>query len=96
MEKKGTRAVLDTIKPCVVGIILSTGLYFLISGILPEINSLFVKGFTLDLIPEWKTLLIFGLVFLLRTIYKIWKKKTISPILSIALSAIFGIIVFGV
>ncbi len=96
MEKKGTRTVLDTIKPCVVGIILSTGLYFLLSGILPEINSLFVKGLTADLIPQWKTLLIFGLVFALRTLYRIWKKKTIPPILSIALSAVFGIIVFGV
>lgn len=96
MEKKGTRAVLDTIKPCVVGIILSTGLYFLISGLIPKINSLFTSGFTADLIPALKTAIIFGLVFLLRTGYRLWKKKTISPILSIGISAIFGMIVFGV
>ncbi len=96
MEKKGTRAVLDTVKPCVVGIILSTGIYFLLSGILPHINTLFSKGFTADLIPEWKTALMFVLVFLLRTGWKMWKKKPISPILSIGVSAVLGILIFGV
>lgn len=96
MEKKGTRAVLDTIKPCVVGIILSTGVYFLLSGVLPQINSLFTSGITKRLIPEWRTLLIFALVFLLRTVWRLWKKKPISPILSIGISAVFGMIVFGV
>ena len=96
MEKKGTRTVLDTVKPCVVGIILSTGVYFLLSGVIPAINSLFTDGFTKDLVPEWKTVLVFALVFLLRAGWKLWKKKTISPILSIGISAIFGILVFGV
>lgn len=96
MEKEGTRTVLDTVKPCVVGIILSTGIYFLLSGIIPEINSVFSDGFTKDLIPKWETLLMFGLVFLLRAGWKMWKKKTISPILSIGISAVLGILVFGV
>ena len=88
--------MLDTIKPCVVGIILSTGVYFLLSGIIPEVNGVFEKGFTSALIPELKTLIIFGLVFLLRCGYRLWKKKTISPILSIGISALLGILVFGV
>lgn len=96
MEKKGTRTVLDTIKPCVVGIILSTGVYFLLSGVIPSINSLFTEGFTKALIPEWRTVLIFALVFLLRFGWKKWKKKVISPILSIGISAVLGILVFGV
>lgn len=96
MEKEGTRSVLDTVKPCVVGIILSTGVYFLLSGVIPAINSLFTDGFTKALIPEWRTALIFGLVFLVRFGWKLWKKKAISPILSIGISAVFGILVFGV
>ncbi|MBR2616000.1 MAG: chromate transporter [Clostridia bacterium] len=99
MEKKGTRAVLDTIKPCVVGIILCTGVYFILSGLIPEIATVFSAGFfppPSALIPDWRTLLIFGLVFLLRSAYRLWKKKTISPILSIAISAVMGIAVFGV
>ena len=96
MEKSGTRTVLNTMKPCVVGIILSTGVYFLLSGVIPAINSLFTDGFTKELIPHWQTALIFALVFLLRFGWKLWKKKPISPILSIAISAIFGILVFGV
>ncbi len=96
MEKKGVRSVLDTVKPCVVGIILSTGAYFLLSGLIPQINSLFAKGLGAHLLPEWKTILIFALVFAARTIWRLWKKKTISPILSIGISAILGILVFGV
>jgi hypothetical protein len=88
--------VLDTIKPCVVGIILSTGIYFLLSGVIPAVNSLFTDGFTKSLIPEWRTVLIFALVFLLRFGWKKWKKKVISPILSIGISAVLGILVFGV
>ena len=96
MEKKGTRTVLNTIKPCVVGIILSVGIYFIISGIIPAINTVFTDGFTKALIPGWKTLLVFALVFLLRFGWKLWKKKVIPPVLSIAISAVFGIIIFGV
>lgn len=96
MEKKGVRTVLDTVKPCVVGIILSTGAYFLISGLCPEINSLFKSGFDRALLPDWKTVLIFALVFAVRSGYRLWKKKTISPILSIGVAAVLGILVFGV
>lgn len=96
MEKEGTRTVLDTVKPCVVGIILSTGIYFLLSGVIPAVNSLFTDGVTKALIPEWKTVLMFALVFLVRFGWKLWKKKQISPILSIGISAVLGIFVFGV
>lgn len=96
MEKEGTRTVLDTIKPCVVGIILSVGIYFILSGIIPAINTVFTDGFTKELIPQWKTLVVFALVFLMRFGWKLWKKKVIPPILSIAISAVFGILIFGV
>ncbi len=96
MEKKGTRTVLDTIKPCVVGIILSTGIYFVLSGIIPQINTLFTDGITSQLIPAGKTLLMFGFIFLVRCAYRLWKKKTISPILSIGIAAVMGIVVYGV
>ena len=96
MEKKGTRTVLDTIKPCVVGIILSTGIYFLLSGILPSVNTVFTEGFTAKLLPEVRTVIVFALVFAVRSAWKLWKKKPISPILSIAFAAVFGMIVYGV
>ncbi|MBR3836917.1 MAG: chromate transporter [Clostridia bacterium] len=96
MEKKSVRCVLDTIKPCVVGIILSTGIYFILSGLIPEIGTLLTDGFTAKLIPAWKTVLVFALVFLARLGWRLWKKKTISPILSIAIAAVIGIAVYGV
>lgn len=96
LEKKGVRSVLDTVKPCVVGIILSTGAYFLLSGLVPEINSLFSEGFGRKLLPDFKTVLIFALVFAVRFVYRLLKKKTISPVLSIGIAAVLGILVFGV
>lgn len=96
MEKKGTRTVLDTIKPCVVGIILSTGVYFLLSGLIPHVNSLFSEGVTEKLVPELRTVIMFAIVFAVRSIWRLWKKKPISPILSIAFAAGFGMIVYGV
>ena len=96
MEKKAVRSALDAIKPCVVGIILATGSYLLLSGILPEVNRVVTDGFGSFLLPQWRTLLIFGLVFLVRSLYRIIKKKTISPILSIGISAVLGILVYGV
>ena len=96
MEKKGTRTVLDTIKPCVVGIILSTGVYFLLSGLIPHVNSLFSEGVTEKLVPELRTVIMFAIVFAVRSIWRLWKKKPISPILSIAFAAVFGMIVYGV
>ena len=96
MEKKPVRSAMNAIKPCVVGIILATGLYLILSGILPQVNRVLTEGIGSFLIPEWKTLLLFGLVFLSRLIYRLWKKKVISPILSIAIAAVLGLIVYGV
>ncbi len=96
MEKKGTRKVLDTIKPCVVGIILSTGSYFLLSGIFPDVNSLFIGAGLNAFHTGWKTLFMFALIFAFRMAYKLWKKKTVSPILSIGVAAVLGIAVYGI
>lgn len=96
MEKQGTRAVLDAIKPCVVGIILSTGIYFLLSGLIPHINSVFTEGFTASLIPQWRTVLVFALVGLARFLWKLIRKKPISPILSIGIAAALGVAIYGV
>lgn len=96
MEKKGTRTVLDTIKPCVVGIILSTGVYFLLSGLIPYVNSVITEGLTEKLVPEIRTVIMFALVFAVRGLWRLWKKKPISPILSIVFAAVSGMIVYGV
>jgi chromate transporter len=96
MEKKPVRSVLDTIKPCVVGIILCTGLYLICSGLIPALSSVSAIGSLSDLIPQVKTVILFALVFAVRTGWRLWKKKVISPILSIAVSAVLGIVVYGV
>ena len=96
MEIKTVRSAMNAIKPCVVGIILATGFYLILSGILPQVNRVLTEGVGSFLIPEWKTLVLFGLVFLSRLVYRLWKKKVISPILSIAIAAVLGLVVYGV
>lgn len=96
MEKEGTRSVLDTIKPCVVGIILSSGLYFIVSGLFSNVNSVFTGPLNEALASDWKTILVFALLFAIRCGYRLWKKKTISPILSIGIAALMGIVIYGV
>ena len=96
MKHEGAKTVLDTIKPCVVGIILSTGVYLILTGLLPKAGSLIAEGFSARSLPEWRTLLIFGLVLLFRCVWRLWKKKTVPPILSIVAAAALGVLVFGV
>ena len=96
MEKEGTRTVLDTVKPCVVGIILSTGVYFILSGLFPQIKGIVAGEGISAFATDWQTILIFALLFGLREGYKLWKKKPISPILSIAVAAVLGIVIWGV
>jgi len=80
----------------VVGIILATGCSLILTGLIPEIRSIFTQGIGSYLVPHWKVALMFGSVFLVRFLWRVWKKKVISPILSIGISAVLGILIYGV
>ena len=85
MEKEGTRTVLDTIKPCVVGIVLATGCHLLATNLL--------SGFVGINGPA---VLIAALLLGAMVGYKKLTKKKLSPILLIILSAVLGAIVYGI
>ncbi len=80
-------AVLDGIKPCIIGIIMATGLHMIIENCIA--NGLSVP-------KNWQTFVIMAVVLAAMFVYKKLKKKAISPILLIAVSAISGIIVYGI
>ncbi len=80
-------AVLDGIKPCIIGIILATGLHMIIENCI-------ANGVSIP--KNWQTFVIMTVVLATMFAYKKLKKKAISPILLIGVSAASGIIVYAI
>lgn len=80
-------AVLDGIKPCIIGIILATGIHMIMENCMEN---------GLSIPKNWQTFVIMAVVLVAMFVYKKIKNKAISPILLIAVSAISGIIVYGI
>ena len=78
-------AVLDGIKPCIIGIIAATGLHMIIENCL-------AKG--VSFAANWQTLVITALLAVVMFVYKKLRKKALSPILLICVSAFLGIVFF--
>ncbi|MBQ7976729.1 MAG: chromate transporter [Clostridia bacterium] len=81
IHKPYIEAVLDSLKPCIIGIIIATGLYMTLTNI-------FAPAFNI------KNGIIAGILAIVMIIMRIVKKKRISPIMLICLSAILGIAVY--
>ena len=85
LKNRYVQVVLQGLKPCIVGIILSTGVYMTLRHCFPPTDTAFV-----DLRSCATAILLFGT----GSLYQKWKKKKISPILLIAISAVLGILIF--
>ena len=85
----GVKAFLGGIRPVVVGLIISTAIVMFLTVVLS------VETVYSSVIFEWRALLIFGLVAGMHFGYKKWKNKTLSPIMLILISAVLGIILYG-
>lgn len=90
LKYAGVRAFLSGVRPCVVGLIISTGFTLLLSTLfeIKTINS----GFSIDFREIAIFILLLGIAFAFK---KLMKKK-ISPILMIVISAALGILLYGV
>ena len=86
LEYKGVKAVLNGIRPTVIGLILGTSLTLFISVIfnISTIKSNFIFNYT--------GLIIFGIIIIVSILYKLIFKKKINPILLIIFSGILGIL----
>lgn len=82
LKNKYVQAILQGLKPCVIGIVLATGLYMIVQNCLP--------GATVDIL----SLVITAILAAVMIVYKYIAKKKLSPILLIALSAIIGMLVY--
>ena len=87
IKNKYVQAVLRGLKPCVTGIILATGAYMLLGNCFGSVDN-----FTVNI----KSIIIFLVLIISMMIYKLIAKKKLSPILLILLSAVAGIVVYGI
>ena len=85
LKNKYVQAILRGLKPCVIGIVLATGVYMVLKNCF---------GTLADITVDVKAILITALLIASSIGYKHLKKKKLSPISLILLSAVLGIIVF--
>ena len=82
LKNKYVQAILQGLKPCVVGIVLATGIYMVFENCFGAVSSLTVN-------PQ--AILITILLIAAKFGYKHFAKKKLSPIALIVLSALIGI-----
>ena len=87
LKYKYVQAVLRGLKPCVIGIVLATGIYMVLGNCFGTVSELKVN---------LQAIIITALLVASMFCYKHFAKKKLSPILLICISAIFGIIVYGI
>ena len=90
LKYPAVQGILSGIRPCVVGLILATGLTMLFSVLcgFSQIGDVFR--------PDPKAIGIFAAIVLVSAMYKRMKKKKISPVLLILISAGLGAILYSI
>ncbi len=86
----GVNAFVNGLRPIVVGLIIGTSVTMFLSVILSLKNIYSTISF------DWKALLIFAIVFVASLCYKKIKRKAVSPIILIIISAVLGVVFYGV
>ncbi len=89
LKYAGVKAFLNGVRPVVTGLITATGLWLVLSVVIS------LKNLYTPINFDYKALIIFCLVALTHIIYKKITKKKISPILLILISALLGMILYG-
>lgn len=85
----GVNAFLKGVRPVVTGLIIGTGLTMFLTVYLS------LSRFGEIPIFDWRALVILAVVMVISFVYKKLKKKSISPIILIIVSAILGMILYG-
>ena len=87
LKNKYVQAVLRGLKPCVIGIVLATGIFLVFGNCFGAVSALTIR-FRAVIITAILAACMFG--------YRFLTKKKLSPILLIVLSAAAGMVVYGV
>ena len=87
LKNKYVQAILRGLKPCVIGIVLATGIYMVLKNCFGTITAITVNV---------QAVVITALLGASMLGYKYFAKKKLSPILLIVISAIAGIVIYGI
>ncbi len=87
LKNRYAQAILRVLKPCVIGIVLATGIYMVVSNCVGAIS---------DVKLSVQAITITAVLILLMIEYKHIAKKKLSPIILIVLSAVAGMVFYGV
>ena len=85
LKNKYVQAILRGLKPCVIGIVLATGVYMIFGNCFGKIPAVTVNPQALII-----TVLLAAAMFL----YRHFTKKKLSPIMLIVISACLGVIIY--
>ena len=87
LKNRYVKAVLQGLKPCVIGIVLATGGYLLLRSCIGSVAHPVIQG---------KAIVIALVLVLAKHLWKHFKGKKLSPIVLILISAAAGIVVYGI
>ena len=82
LKHGSAQAILRVLKPCIIGIVLAMGAYMTLHRCFP----------LTDGILDWRAVVIAALLLVLRNVYPKLRKKKLSPITMIVISAVFGLL----
>lgn len=92
MKNPFVNGALEGVRPVIVGLIISVGLYFALRVILPYLS---VSGGTAGAV-DWRAVGILAALTVVNGAYFIWKRKTIPPVAVIIAAAVLGMAVYAI
>ncbi|MBR5126617.1 MAG: chromate transporter [Oscillospiraceae bacterium] len=87
LKNKYVQAVLRGMKPCVIGIVLATGIYMVLKNCFGTISAIQIN---------LRAVIVTAILVATMFGYKHFAKKKLSPILLIVIAATAGIVVYGI
>lgn len=90
LKYKGVQAFLGGIRPCVVGLILATAFTMFLSTLLS------FRNISSTVSPDIRGLIIFAIIAVISLLFKKFRKKNVSPILLILISAGLGMAAYSI
>ena len=90
LKYAGVQGFLQGVRPVITGLIIGTGITIFLSVILG------LKTVSDTPVFDWRALVIFALTAITAILWKVFRKKSISPIILIAQAAGLGMLLYGV
>lgn len=90
LKYKGVQATLGGVRPAVIGLIVATAITLFLSVVFN------IKTVKSEFSFDWRALAIFAVTVVVHCVYKHFKKKKISPIILILISAAMGMALYSI